>query len=286
MSLGIRIDWLTLSKNKWEADGSEAVDNRASALAWAYLAIEEVGLLDPMLSSVPAARFYTWAWVDDLTGVRVDVPQDVGVQGVKVTFSGATLDRDGFALAVLRTAVDHGYACTRVDVAIDLMEEGIQVDDIMADFETADLPKNMRTGWVKSPQGNTFTIGSRLSERYLRIYDKGKQQKIPHQWTRIECEYKGGLARLVAGELCKSPVGALPDMLYSLRFVRSELRAKLEKLGDMRPERIKSVARVQSSREIWFYGQVASAFRSWADEDYNTAKQWATTMLMILDKGI
>lgn len=48
--------------------------------------------------------------------------------------------------------------------------------------------------------GNTLYLGSRNSERYLRIYNKEKEQANDERWQgaiRYECEYKEGAARQV-----------------------------------------------------------------------------------------
>lgn len=286
MSLGVRIDWLTLTKNKWPDAGSELVEGRAAALVWAHVSMERCGLLDPVLKAVPPSRFYSWAWIDEATGARVDIPEDVGVQGVKVTFSGTSFTMDGAAQAILRTALDQGFECSRIDIAVDLIEEGVFVGYVKDDWEKADMPRNLRYGWINSSSGSTFSIGSRQSERYLRIYDKGKEQKIGHQWTRFECEYKGGLARLVASEVSKDIRGALPDIQHSLRFCRREIKDKLEALSSMPASKIRSVGRVGSPKEAWFYGQVTQAFRAWASDDFDAAKGWASMMLHLLDEGI
>jgi DNA relaxase NicK len=45
-------------------------------------------------------------------------------------------------------------------------------------------------------QGKTVNIGSRTSEAFLRVYDKGAEQGTDVDWTRVELETKGRLADL------------------------------------------------------------------------------------------
>jgi DNA relaxase NicK len=56
---------------------------------------------------------------------------------------------------------------------------------------------------VSSDGGSTAYIGSRVSECYARLYDKGVEQKAaePGRWWRFELELKGVTAKSVAFSL-------------------------------------------------------------------------------------
>src|SRR4051812_38581446 len=59
---------------------------------------------------------------------------------------------------------------------------------------------------VDTPEGSTCNIGSRISERYLRLYDKTAETKgeYPVRCWRYEIEYKGGRAKQCANAIFTS----------------------------------------------------------------------------------
>lgn len=72
--------------------------------------------------------------------------------------------------------------------------------------------------------GSTCTIGSRASSRFIRIYDKTREQKLgvePNLW-RWEVEYKQRLGPIIAARLLQSRV----DKAYIAAQVYSELMSK------------------------------------------------------------
>ena len=89
---------------------------------------------------------------------------------------------------------------TRCDIAHDFLDGEYSPDMAMQDFDnggfswTNRTPKSecRGTDWRSDDgTGKTFYIGSRLSSKYTRIYEKGKQlgDKLS-RWTRFEVEFK------------------------------------------------------------------------------------------------
>jgi hypothetical protein len=70
-----------------------------------------------------------------------------------------------------------------------------------------------------SKKGNTLEIGRRASERFGRIYDKGKETQLDHYQgcTRLEVEFKGDAAwsRLKALSGKHSPADVIPSEVRS-----------------------------------------------------------------------
>lgn len=283
--LGMRIDWLTLTKNAWTPVPAK-VDNRASALVWAHVAFEEIGGFEPALTVTSPARFYTWAWTDAITGARIDVPEYVDVQGVKVTFSGSAIQTPEHAVSMLRIALDHGWSVSRIDVALDLIEEGVTVVDFVQNWQMSRQSETVGSTLVQNRDASTLYIGSRKSDRFTRIYDKGREQNLAHNWVRVESEYKGRLARLVADVCRQGAIGALPDILYTLRFMPSSFVAKIEGLKGVGAAKLKTMPRVQSPRERWFYGQVFQALQNWVAEDYDAVRTWLNTCSRWLEQSV
>lgn len=125
--------------------------------------------------------------------------------GVHVSFSGRALralDEIGTAgVDLLTWAIAHNGRVSRMDLAIDVF--GATIDPIEL-AKTARVPLEPGTArkwsYVKGHDGGTTAyIGSRKSERFLRIYDKAAEQgRTDLQWTRFELELKSDSARAAA----------------------------------------------------------------------------------------
>lgn len=122
--------------------------------------------------------------------------------------------------------LDLGASFTRVDFALD--DRAGQLDmETMRRYAQA---QNMTTRWRKilgirglaGTKGETITFGSRVSDSYLRIYDKQAQQlqagkEDPGHWIRVELELKKDRAQVaIEGYLLEGVpfvVGVLRGML-------------------------------------------------------------------------
>lgn len=120
----------------------------------------------------------------------------------------ADLRSDGFGAERLFSWVENGGGkVTRVDMAIDLLDCGGHVLDMYHAFKTSQVMTSSKMVTVFSKEGgaldsgSTVYFGSRQSDRYTRIYDKGKEQGTKLNWIRIEMELKG-----------KRATGAIDDM--------------------------------------------------------------------------
>lgn len=122
---------------------------------------------------------------------------------------------DGQALKSLRSRnidgeflnewiVRHGGRVSRVDFAADIFDcEGSPIDIFHA-WETDQLMTtsqsvSMIVSGRHAKGGATTYIGSRHSERFIRVYDKGKEQKTDLDWIRVEIELKGARAQQAMG---------------------------------------------------------------------------------------
>lgn len=98
------------------------------------------------------------------------------------------------------------HRVTRIDLALDFHLDlprnlaKIHYDTRMMDKERM-LPK--LTLWNNSFGGSTLYVGSRQSQQYGRLYDKGNQTGTQENnvWWRAEVEYKKPIADLVSQEL-------------------------------------------------------------------------------------
>jgi hypothetical protein len=138
-------------------------------------------------------------------GMLVSWHTELPENGVHVVFSGATLRKvmaDGVAWKELFCRIDtHHGRTSRVDLAFDIKDGALTNES----FEVAALKpykgKGRTPKFVKLVGGDgswTTYIGSRQSEKFLRIYDKAKEQKdYVSDYVRVELETKGECAHAV-----------------------------------------------------------------------------------------
>lgn len=107
------------------------------------------------------------------------------------------------AQGILHALDTHGAKLTRLDVAVDALQSGLEIDDLAASIELGTHVSTSRTwNYVIAPNGGqTLYIGARSSERFVRIYNKtaelGADANRPDEadWKRIELEAKAVAAR-------------------------------------------------------------------------------------------
>ncbi len=121
--------------------------------------------------------------------------------GMCIEFSGQGMEYMRFNGWTDRTLItrlaEDGWKCTRLDYAVDVYN-GRRVGyiaHILAIGQWAVKPNTSLTGWTDYQTGaSTLYIGSRSSERFLRIYDKGTKDGDAIGRTRYEMQYNGRLA--------------------------------------------------------------------------------------------
>jgi len=145
---------------------------------------------------------YTNSWKDDL-GV-------IGYAGganksVHMVYSGDALNklRDaGHSLKEMITVIGLlDGKVTRLDIAADWKDPGITVATLhdLVDLGSAGLKVKSWSYLESEKQGQTLYLGSRTSERMLRIYNKRAQLarnniEVDQDWIRVEVELKGDQA--------------------------------------------------------------------------------------------
>lgn len=101
---------------------------------------------------------------------------------------------------------------TRVDFALDILGQMARAKDFSVYWNTPMLETPVRTmRHIEGMQGedrtgDTVYIGSRQSERMMRVYDKGLQTLTNLDWVRCELEFKGMRAIQMAEDMQKHGV--------------------------------------------------------------------------------
>jgi len=190
---------------------------------------------------------------------------------------------------ILRQLSDLEGRFTRLDIAKDVRGISIDLDGVYKAISAGKTKGTARSfSQMHSPNGgNTIYVGSRESERFVRIYDKAAQMGlIGEQWKRFEIECKGMVARAMANVLLQREdwgqvfddfaqtmlsIPKCPDYMAFFDGTKSEIGfPKIEKRSD---------------REAWIMKQVLPAvMEHFAEFPDSEAVQTLRRMLDLIDR--
>lgn len=139
--------------------------------------------------------------------------------------SGEVASREAAFFIGLATTV------TRLDLAVTLQDLDIDRDWTAIALRQASFDGRVDSGLLKThriegtPDGRTLYVGSRSSDRYIRIYDKTAESKgiWPERSWRWEIEYKRPRAGIVAARLLRpgpTPTSIVDVVASALADVR------------------------------------------------------------------
>jgi DNA relaxase NicK len=135
---------------------------------------------------------------EQIDGVVVAWNRPLQSNGLYISYPGAALEHMDW-LSFLDRLLALGARVSRLDLASDLVGKHINLEEWYQKVRNGDAVTNARRHrLVQSESGATLYIGSRSSERFLRIYDKAGQEGVDMDWFRAELELKGGAAKGVA----------------------------------------------------------------------------------------
>lgn len=170
-------------------------------------------------------RFYDS--VQALAVGRCDWHSQRPEQQLLVTLTGAECARataEGVDLAGVLKHVLEGVSgrFTRLDFALDVYTPGADPMDVKRAWDAGQVRTAARTcgdvgmtGPGGVDLGRTVYLGSRTSERVLRVYDKARLEGVEGVWVRVELECKGDYAHALARSMLAQ--GVIPAGKTALR---------------------------------------------------------------------
>nr|CRY94988.1 hypothetical protein [uncultured prokaryote] len=160
---------------------------------------------------------YEDAWINKRGGMaRVMLSPPGHTMGVHIQLPGQALALMN-PLDTLHTVKAAQASVTRIDIAVDVRGVGDPEDIYQALLLGLGGTKAQKFTLLTGTTGKTCYVGSRMSEFYLRVYDKAAQMGIEGHWVRIELECKGRRAKWVAETVRAEGYGVIPSMIK--RFV-------------------------------------------------------------------
>lgn len=267
LSVVPKIDWLTLTK-AYEGDEDAIPTNIQDAAATAaQMARKYSSINDDRAYLLPRSEpFYRWIFQTD-SGAEIAVSDRLS-QGVKVTWTGTRLPVGQSEQRALWRAIHaENWRISRCDVAIDVINSNVEVLDYWRGrLEERAYDKRGKTQLITSPAGDTITIGSRTSEKYIRIYDKAKEQRRAGDWKRIEIEMKGRTAnglQIEYNDLLRRSAASMLAMMYK---TPDTVAKALQAIADGNEPLSGEPRKARGNREIWLMEQVLPALRKTREE--------------------
>jgi len=277
--LTITIDWLAGSIQEWTHETQ-------GFLSWLGGS--------PDIDAVKAQNGYTEAYKTP-QGVVIQRNVDRSDMGIHVSFPGSAL-RDlrntGMAGAqeVLRRFLNAGGRISRLDLAKDLTGVGFDYERTWKALESREYTGTARSSARMQGHdgGTTIYVGSRQSERFLRLYDKAIESKMDGaQWTRLEIELKGMTARAVATFLNEHENwSSVFDMNVRQMCDLSQLKTWMQFFPDKPvPIGIPKLEK-QTDTERWIATQVYPAIMRYAGEnpDSEALRTLLTSLMFLLER--
>lgn len=280
MYVAPKIDWLTLTK-PYDGDKDAIPTNVQDAHALATMIAQSHHSIGQervhLVTSTEA--FYPWQFATEKGAVISISPRQS--QGVRVVWTGQALPVGQSDQALLWRAVRaESWRITRCDIALDVVNSGVSViDHWTGRLEERAMERRGKAQLILNRNGDTILVGSRTSDRYIRIYDKAKEQKRQGDWVRIEIEIKGKAAhnlKCAYKDLLRRSTAAMIAMLYKTPATVLEAMQAIADGADP----IKSPPKETSgNREIWLMEQVLPALKKTKSEQPETFNRFIQALI-------
>jgi DNA relaxase NicK len=129
--------------------------------------------------------------------------------GQHIIYSGkslADIERKGIMtkLQILQQHIDAGHKLTRLDVYVDAINSGLDIDNLFqqARNKLVDTRARKILYMTDGATGQTLYVGSKSKrKKLLRIYDKAAEQGVDGDWKRIELQVMRDSAYSLASSL-------------------------------------------------------------------------------------
>lgn len=268
-SFRVHADWLTIT-------GKYRTDDTIANLKYPFLArlsaqtilYTELGIDGIELSQSYKGAFYSDIFATSDGCIKVSLSDNLK-QGFKIELSGKF-----FTLGLLSESdlinriAKKGLTITRLDVAVDLYNSSILVQDVFDDIRPDKQVVTMRQmGLINGVSGDTLTIGSRTSQFYMRLYDKGAEQKTDLDWLRIELEIKHEAAKGMLYDWDTIQREASGKMLEMIDGHHSVINDALYLVNQGTAKMTGKKRKTKTNTELWFEKTVKPALRKMWDKD-------------------
>jgi len=188
--------------------------------------------------------------------------RDMGVHAMMTGRAMAKLTEGAYdTLNLLPWVLKEGGRISRLDLAIDLHDTPVDIPGLsrcqqVKGAEGSALKWNLLTG---SDGGATLYIGSRKSEKFMRVYNKAAQMGLPGvEWTRFELEVKAETSRTIAAALSALKRDDVPAYVKGLmRALFNPIDETYQKVMDAPAVQVPSTKNASDNTIEWLLNSVA-----------------------------
>jgi len=277
----IKIDWLTLTKKMHYTDVDKKVDKN---YLMQILMIEgmRIGVDVSEFEVTHGDGFYDLHVLFSNSGVRASAAFELEKQGIKFVFSGKALTSPTMGQRVLLSAYENDFKPTRIDVAIDVFNRGVTVKEVYVAYDAAHGENKQRSVEFKQRKwGDSLYIGSRNSEKMLRVYDKAGEQGLANDWVRFEMEFKGSAAVQVTPK-CLTSLYAIGMVHVSMLSLPSfPIAIEIEEFAQGIPFEFTRKLPSKDGRDKWLYnvvGKTLAKMKAKQPEQFAELMTWVEEM--------
>jgi len=208
METGFSLDWLSFT--------AKGINDGAATRALSF------GLRSSQWTDVNGVHGYKLARQHPYGHIVMSHPgrPDMGVHVMMTGQSMHKLNEIGYdTLQLIPWCNEQKARITRLDLAIDVHETPVDIVGLtkckQVKGEEGSAKKwNLITG---SDNGVTLYIGSRKSEKFMRVYNKAAQMGLEGvEWSRFELEIKQDTCRTIAAAITSLPSGEIPTYVKGL----------------------------------------------------------------------
>lgn len=211
-----------------------------------------------------ASNGYTEAYRNEI-GTLVQWNAAKPSMRAQVTYSGTVLARYREAgeneLNIVRWHCQRSDRVTRIDFAFDVRDSGLNIDVLYEELKSGSARTLTTKHSIVHSTGVTLYVGSRESERFLRVYDKAAEMSVPGDWIRIEVEIKGEKARQLGKILAYAMEHQVISIARSLVSAHVMFANDIWKrvLGENEPVKLTASKKERMDFKNWLANQVAPA---------------------------
>lgn len=286
------IDWLQYSV-EWPNQISEWPINRTAEMALARTAVPQVGadLTDwkrPDDETPFGMQGYSKTYDMKYASVHVNPQRREQKLGVRMTGKelGAYRDFGGTETKLIDFLTGCNASTSRIDIAYDLFGYNVDLQRIYADWKAGKVTTKARTvrpmtqgqrnekGEIE--ESTTLYFGSRQSEIMVRMYEKGKEQRVDIDWLRVELEIKGDRAKAIVRDCYANGVDIVGRQLLR-HFIPSAPYKFYAELLKTKSVELTAMGRKKTEREIWLHNVVFPVLRDEIAREWESCEETGIT---------
>lgn len=204
----VTVDWLSYTAF-W---GSQGLPRHMHHSSRARLADRLSGGVHIWVEAKPRHGYTSALEAQTLPGLAVFQNVQRPDMGVHVVYTGRALQKSHLN-ELLQLVSGLQASVTRIDIAVDVPEK-IDIETLYGMARNKQWVCKTRTSpkLVRST-GDTMYVGSRTSEKFMRVYDKQAESGTEFPWTRIELECKSEFARGIAKYIIQEGLQDIPNII-------------------------------------------------------------------------